>query len=146
MTFQVVSTEGSVIVSCVTSIELDLIHTHRNLDEIPEEGSLIYSIADMPRKQKNKNCQAEYVHKRPKKPAIDVQSERSTMLMQHNKVKKPNIEKREDKFLCYDKNCQETKRPKKPKSVMWSVTKEENTDVWLPQPAIKSICRDKTCQ
>ena len=59
MTFQVTSHEGRVIVSCAPSIALGLIHTHRNLDEVPEEGSLIYSIADMPKKQKNKNCQAE---------------------------------------------------------------------------------------
>ena len=31
-------------------------------------------------------------------------------------------------------------------SVMQSVTKEENTDVQVPKPAIKSICRDKNCQ
>ena len=54
VTFQVTSHEGSVIVSCVTSIELGLIHPHRNLDEVPEEGSLIYSRAGMPKKKKNK--------------------------------------------------------------------------------------------
>ena len=41
----------------------------------------------------------------------------------------------------YDKNCQTDKN-----SVMQSVTKEENTDVQVPKPAIKSICRDKNCQ
>ena len=59
VTFQVTSHEGSVIVSCATSIELGLIHPHTNLDEVPEQGSLIYSIADMPKKQRNKSCQAE---------------------------------------------------------------------------------------
>ena len=59
VTFQVTSHEGSVIVSCATSLELGLIHPHRKLDELPEEGSLIYSRADMPKKKKNKNCQAE---------------------------------------------------------------------------------------
>ena len=57
VTFQVASHEGSVIVSCPTSIELGLIHPHTNLDEVPEEGSLIYSIADMPKKKKNKKYQ-----------------------------------------------------------------------------------------
>ena len=89
VTFHFTSHEGSVIVSCATSLELGLIHPHRNLDELLEEGSLIYSIADMPKKQKNKNCQAEkYIHMQPKKPATDVQSERSAMLIQHNKIKK----------------------------------------------------------
>ena len=66
-TFQITSHEGSVIVSCATSIELGLIHSHRNLDKVPEEGSLIYSIADKPKKQKNKKCQAESI-RGPVKP------------------------------------------------------------------------------
>ena len=61
VTFHVTSHEGSVIVSCATSLELGLIHPHRNLDELPEEGSLIYSRADMPKKKKNKNCQTESI-------------------------------------------------------------------------------------
>ena len=72
VTFQVTSHEGSVIVSCATNIELGLIHNHRNLDEVPEEDSLIYSIADMPKQKKNKNCQAENVNMWPVKPQIDV--------------------------------------------------------------------------
>ena len=78
VTFHVTSHEGSVIVSCATSLELSLIHPHINLDELPEEGSLIYSKADMPKQKRNKNCQE-------------------------------------------DKN-----------DVRWSVTKEEYTDVQLP--------------
>ena len=38
VTFQVTSHEGSVTVSCATSIELGLIHPHRILDEVPEEA------------------------------------------------------------------------------------------------------------
>ena len=59
VTFHVTSHEGSVIVSCDTSTELGLIYPHTNLDEVPEEGNLIYSKADMPKKQRNKSCQAE---------------------------------------------------------------------------------------
>ena len=65
--FQVTIHEGSVIVSCATSIELGLIHPHTNLDEVPDEGSLIYSITDIPKKQRNKSCQAESI-RRPRKP------------------------------------------------------------------------------
>ena len=112
---------------------------HRNLDVVPEEGSLIYSIADMPKKQKNKNCQAEKcVYMWPKKPATDVQSQRSTMLIQQNKVQKSNIEKKED-----DKNCQEIKRPRKPRNVMQSVTKEMH--MRLAKPEIRRLCSDKNC-
>ena len=97
VTFQVTSHKGSVIVSCATSLELSLIHPHTNLDELPEEGSIICSKADMPKKKKNKNCQSESI-----------------------------------------------KGSVKPKKDMWSVTKEENTDVWLPKPA--RLCRDKNCK
>ena len=71
VTFHVTSHEGSVILSCATSIALGLIHPHTNLDEVPEEGSLIYSKADMTKKQRNKKTQAENVHMWPKKPATD---------------------------------------------------------------------------
>ena len=53
VTFQVTSHEGSVIMSCATSLEIGLIQAHRNLDVVLEKGSLIYSEADMPVKQKN---------------------------------------------------------------------------------------------
>ena len=52
VTFHVTSHEGSVIVSCATSLELSLIHPHTNLDAVPEEGSLICSRPDMPKKKK----------------------------------------------------------------------------------------------
>ena len=54
VTFQVTSHEGSVIISCATSLELGLIQPHRKLDVVPEKGSLIYSKADLPVKQENK--------------------------------------------------------------------------------------------
>ena len=38
VTFHVTSHEGSVILSCATSIELGLIQPHTNLDEVPEEA------------------------------------------------------------------------------------------------------------
>ena len=80
VTFHVTSHEGSVIVSCATSLELSLIHPHRDLDELPEEGSLIYSIADMPKKKKNKNCQAEkYVHMWSEKPAITSRNKKTNV-------------------------------------------------------------------
>ena len=128
MTFHVTSHEGSVISSCATSIALGLIHPHTNLDEVPEEGSLIYSKADMPRKQRNKSCQAES-NMCSKKPEI---KSRNKMPMGSNKNCKAIICENSDYKSqiprSYDKNCQADKT-----SVMWSVTKEENTDVQLTQ-------------
>ena len=124
VTFHVTSHEGSVNMSCATSIQLGLIHPHTKLDEMPEEGSLIYSKADMPKKHRNKSCQAE-----------------SKMC---SKKSKSQIQR------SYDKNCQAEKYvhmwPKKPNKVIRSVTKEENTDVQLTKPAIRRLCRDKNCQ
>ena len=54
ITFQVTSQEGSVIISCATSLDIGLIQPHRGLDVVPEKGSWSYSKADMPVKQKNK--------------------------------------------------------------------------------------------
>ena len=54
VTLQVTSHEGSVIISCATSCDLCLIQHHRNLDVVPGKGTLIYSKADFPIKQKNK--------------------------------------------------------------------------------------------
>ena len=52
VTFQVVSTEGSVIVSCATSISLNLIQIHSELNSsVPEYGKLIYICADDPKKE-----------------------------------------------------------------------------------------------
>ena len=62
VTFQVTSHEESVIISCATSLVLGLIQPHRDLDVIPDKGSLIYSKADLPVKQKymkKSNLQAE---------------------------------------------------------------------------------------
>ena len=41
--FYVTSHEGSVVLSCETSLKLSLIHPHSNLDQIPDYASLIYS-------------------------------------------------------------------------------------------------------
>ena len=57
VTFQVTRHEGSVIISCATSFELGLMQPHRGLDVVPEKGSLIFSKADLPVKQKNKKIQ-----------------------------------------------------------------------------------------
>ena len=125
--FQVTSHEGRIIVSCAISLELGLIHPHTNLEELPEEGSLIYSKTDMTKQRETRTLKLKkYVEMWPKKPTIDIQSE------------KPAISSRNKKPMYPDKNCQADKN-----DVMWPVTKEENTDVWLPKPA--RLCRDKNC-
>ena len=53
--FQVVSVEGNVIISCATSINLNLIQIPNQLDtKIPDFAGLIYSSADAPVKHQYK--------------------------------------------------------------------------------------------
>ena len=51
--FHVTSHEGSVVFSCVITLELHLIQPCSNLDSIPSSASLITSKADYPRKKKS---------------------------------------------------------------------------------------------
>ena len=59
VTFQVVNHEGSVIVSCSTSLELGLIHLHSVFnDSVTDCGRLLYSEADHPNKCKYQNIKS----------------------------------------------------------------------------------------
>ena len=44
----VASNEGSILISCTTSLALGLIKPHDRLDHLPPEGNVIFSIADQP--------------------------------------------------------------------------------------------------
>ena len=58
--FQVVSVEGRIIISCTTSINLNLIQIHNQLDsKIPDFAWLIYSSVDAPYKHQYKEKQNE---------------------------------------------------------------------------------------
>ena len=107
-------------------------------------------------KEIDKNCQTSVMQ--PVKPQMDVWSEKPAMkssskksiglnknykaTMSHKKQKKCEYKDYKSQVSRNsDKNCQEIKRPRKPRNVMCSVT---NTDVWLPKPA--RLCSDKHCQ
>ena len=58
--FQVVSVEGSVLISCATSINLNLIQIHNQLDtKIPHCARFVYSCADALYKHQHKEKQNE---------------------------------------------------------------------------------------
>ena len=58
VTFHVTSHEGSVVISCMTTLELSLIQPCNNLDSILSSSSLISSNANHPRKSRSqKNMQ-----------------------------------------------------------------------------------------
>ena len=95
--FQVVSVEGSVIISCATSINLNLIQIPKQLNtNIPDGARLIYSSVDAPRKHEHKvqqsvlrtksfNKNYQEAHRRPQKPIPEGYSR-----------------------LCSDRTCQST--------------------------------------
>ena len=59
VTFQVINHEGSVIVSCATSLKLGLIQLHSVFDDsVPDCGRLLYSEADHPNKYKYQNIES----------------------------------------------------------------------------------------
>ena len=59
VTIQVVNHEGSVIVSCATSLDLGLIQPQGKLNaSIPDFGRLIFSSADHPNKYQNKKTES----------------------------------------------------------------------------------------
>ena len=54
VTFYVASNNGSVLLSCVTTLALGLIQPHTRLDYLPPRASLITSSADHPKRTKSK--------------------------------------------------------------------------------------------
>ena len=52
MTFHIAPSEGSVLLSCKTSLHLGLIHYRPRLDYLPPQASVITSKEDHPRKTK----------------------------------------------------------------------------------------------
>ena len=48
------SHEGSIVLSCKTSLKLNMIHPCSNLDQVPDCSSLIYSNAYYPMKRESK--------------------------------------------------------------------------------------------
>ena len=59
VTLQVVNHEGSVIVSCATSLDLGLIEPHGELNaSIPDCGRLLFSSADHPDKYQSKKIES----------------------------------------------------------------------------------------
>ena len=103
-------------------------------------------------KESDKNSQTNVMW--PVKPPIDVQLKKPAMksgnkksigvnenckaTMSHKKQKKcENNDSKSQSFKCSDKNCQEVIH-------MQSVTMK--SDVQLPKPVIRRLCKDKTCQ
>ena len=129
--FQVVSVEGSVIISCATSINLNLIQIPKQLDtNIPGCARLIYSSVDAPGKHQYKvqqsilrtkisNKKYQEAHRRPQKSIPEGYSR-----------------------LCSDRTCQSTRcykincNPRRQKiSYNQSVKSRKDQEVGSPKVA-----------
>ena len=107
--FHVVSLEGSLIVSCATSINPNLIQIHNELDTIiPDCARLCYSSANKPRanqEQQKKVDHTEKCEKNCQDPNLKAQMVAKThkWTMTYSKQSKPCIPIRNQED---DKNCQ----------------------------------------
>ena len=126
--FQVVSVEGSVKISCATSINLNLIQIPKQLDtNIPDCARLIYSSVDVPGKHqykvqqsvhrtKSSNKKYQEANRRPQKPIPEGYSR-----------------------LCSDRTCQSTRcykincNPKRQK-IYYNWSEESRHDQELRSP------------
>ena len=130
ITFQVVNHEGSVIVSCVTSLELGLIQLHSVFnDSVTDCERLLYSEADHPNKYKHQNIESSSNVSDNASP-IEVQSTvvpDVTATEVHQCVTQMGQQKNklmqcpaQDDTVVQDKKCQKVKsahtRPQEPKS------------------------------
>ena len=144
VTFHVISHEGSIVLSCVSTLELSFIHPHNNFDSIPSSASLIPSNADHPRKsrsQKNmqvlqpiQNMCSSKEQSHIVSNSIEYHVNQCVVYEDQDETSKwectaHDISMYEDKncqsTLCYDKNCQDTQsvhmQPVKPamKSIIY---------------------------
>ena len=162
------SHEDSVVLSCKTSLRLNSIHPHSNLDQIPDCASLIYSNADQPMKRKsNKSVQDKYVNQcvNNKVPVQDETRKRENQATVKEYDKNCQVNMRTVKpAVCSEKQCQETPnvhmwpvKPAKESNHMQSVTRssnrkavesasDKNCHATTCYTKNNSVCSDKNCQ
>ena len=109
MKFQVVSVEGSVIISCAASINLNLIQIHNQLDtKIPDCTGLVYSSADDPYKHQYKEKQ------NAKKPVFNDKKNQETHMQPQKPCQETHMQPQKPIQKCYrrlskDKTCQSSR-------------------------------------
>ena len=162
ISFQVTCHEGSVVLSCETSLRLSLIQPCRNLDQIRDSASLICSNADHPMKRKSKKSvhvseQSKSVFTRkeqvPTKSVLQEKYVNQCVIQEvQEETSKQECPVRVIDHSCNDKNCQmfvcgddtnsqstQCIQPVKPGNTVWSI--EPAT-----QSRYKKLCSDKNCK
>ena len=168
MRFHVTSHEGSIVLSCVTTLELSLIQPHTNVDSITFSASLISSNTDYPRKKgSQKNVQVL----KPSKNMSSSKEQSPIALPSHGYsvnqcvVDEDKYKTSNQEWTAYDKNCQSTLCYDKNSQCvhMWQVKPAmKSSNMWLVEPGILQSsyknenqsskkhsyeeCNDKNCQ
>ena len=140
VTFQVVNHEGSVIVSCATSLDLGLIQPHSELNaSVPDCGRLIFSNADLPNKYQNKKIESS--SSVSKVPKTDINQYVTQEVQDENKQQQcpAQTDTRSQKRKCHKvKNA--NMRLQKSRNCATKCKKEHKMDqnvMLLHKPAIK---------
>ena len=159
--FHVVSVEGSVIVLCATSINLNLIWIHNELDtNIPDCARFYYSSADKPRANQEQQTKVDYTAKSDKNcqdPNLWAQmpARKHKQTVTYSKKNKPSIPIRnqEDDKNCQYKcvkgiRCTDSKHQMTRETVFYDKNCQETnmqTVHSIPQ-TYRRLCQDQTCQ
>ena len=157
----VVSIKGSVIVSCATSINLNLIQIHKELDtNIPDCARWYYSSADKPRANQEQWEKVDHTAKYDKNcqdPNLRAQMPAKThnWKMTYSKQNKPYIPIRnqEDDKNCQYKyvkgiRCTDLKHQMTRETVMYEKNCQETNmqTVHSISQKYRRLCQDQTCQ
>ena len=145
--FQVTSHEGSVIISCASSLELGLIQPQRGLDVVPEKGSIIYNKADLPVKQKNKKKSRD-------KQSHTVSRVEEKEVQCKNKKVKTNSKQQQCQAPVFNKKNVKLKKsvdmqPVKPQKGMQlkkPVAKDKNRQVIMCNKKQVPLSKDNSCK
>ena len=113
VTFYVIRHEDSVMLSCVTSLQLSLVQPHNNLENsIPSSASLISSKADYPKKRSQKNMLIS-------KLSTNVSSSKEQYHLVSN-----SKENHVDQCVKYEEKVKTTNGSAKP--MLWKMTRSVN--------------------
>ena len=163
MRFHVTSHEGSIVLSCVTTLELSLIQPHTNVDSITFSASLISSNTDYPRKkgsQKNVQVLKPSKNMSPSKEQSPIALPSHGYSVNQCVVDEDKYKTSNQEWTAYDKNCQSTLCYDKNSQCvhMWQVKPAmKSSNMWLVEPGIlkssyknenqvkqESLCDEKT--
>ena len=121
--FYVAGNEGSILMSCATSIALGLIKPHKKLDHLPPHGKkhVIYGSADKIKRKDESLLTVQQTNLKPSTEKITVGCSQGE---QYNNENKKCQAKRSEERNIRSKKPLQNRQLQNPPIHMWSVTKE----------------------